>query len=140
MKVCGVELSSKSASLVLLDGEFENFKVVNISEPKISISNDESDSDVKAFMAKIEAFHEKESIDCYVIRMRKKTGRFAGGAVSFKLEGLFQLLPCPTVLLTAKEFNATAKRHAGLFDPSLKKYQENAFYSALAFLKSKQGG
>ena len=139
MKVCGVELSSKNASLVVLEGDFDDFNVINSSQPKLSIANDESDEDVKHFMAELKAFHEQHSIQAYVIRARKKTGRFAGGAVSFKLEGLFQLLDCPSQLLSAKDFNAIAKRHGNLLDPSLKKYQENAFYSALAYLKNNQG-
>ena len=127
MNICGVELKSNQALLVVL--EDGNYKELDIK--KIILEDDEDQTSIREFCNKFLLFLEKNSIDSVVIKKRAKKGNFAGGAVTFKIEGLIQLNPLTEVkLISSQTIAAFEKKNTIEFPQTLKKYQEQAFLSA----------
>jgi hypothetical protein len=99
LKICGIELKSNIASLVVInDGEYIDLKI-----KKIILENDENQDDIRKFCNEFLLFLEQNFIDKVVIKKRAKKGNFAGGPVTFKMEGLIQLNPlCEVELISAQ--------------------------------------
>ena len=58
-------------------------------------------------------------------------GKYAGGAVTFKMEGLFQLNSlADTHLFSVQAIAASRRRNSYELPADLKKYQQEAFYVA----------
>lgn len=130
MKICGIELKSNIASLVVInDGEYIDLKI-----KKIILENDENQDDIRKFCNEFLLFLEQNFIDKVVIKKRAKKGNFAGGPVTFKMEGLIQLNPlCEVELISAQTISSFEKKNEIVKPIELKKYQEQAFLAALAF-------
>ncbi len=129
MKICGIELKSNIASLVVInDGEYIDLKI-----KKIILENDENQDDIRKFCNEFLLFLEQSFIDKVVIKKRAKKGNFAGGPVTFKMEGLIQLNPlCEVELISAQTISSFEKKNEIVKPKELKKYQEQAFLAALA--------
>jgi hypothetical protein len=130
LKICGIELKSNIASLVVInDGEYIDLKI-----KKIILENDENQDDIRKFCNEFLLFLEQNFIDKVVIKKRAKKGNFAGGPVTFKMEGLIQLNPlCEVELISAQTISSFEKKNEIVKPIELKKYQEQAFLAALAF-------
>jgi hypothetical protein len=78
------------------------------------------------------------SVDTVVIRQRPMKGKFAGGAVGFKLEAAIELIDGLDVeIMSAMDIKASLKRnpvHIPYAETGLKIYQEVAFNTAFAYL------
>jgi hypothetical protein len=129
LKICGIELKSNIASLVVInDGEYIDLKI-----KKIILENDENQDDIRKFCNEFLLFLEQNFIDKVVIKKRAKKGNFAGGPVTFKMEGLIQLNPlCEVELISAQTISSFEKKNEIIKPIELKKYQEQAFLAALA--------
>jgi hypothetical protein len=81
---------------------------------------------------------EDYKIDTFVIRERPQKGKFAGGAVGFKMEPALQLLPnVKTEILTSAFIKEQLARHPVPIvfkETGLKGFQETAFITAYAYL------
>ena len=131
MIICGVDLSASNANLVILDCSENSYQLVDAKPEKISLNDDESADEIKSFLNKFHQHMSSFNCELVLIRKRKKTGKFSGGAVSFKMEALIQALDLDIRLVDAPKVNAIARKHKNDFPEKLKKYQENAFYTAL---------
>lgn len=131
MKVCGIELKANTMVLVVLNNnEYEELKI-----KKITLENDEQQEDIRQFCNEFLLFLEENSIEKIVIKKRAKKGTFAGGAVTFKMEGLIQLNPqCPVELVSSQTLSAFEKKNVIRFPQNLNKYQEQAYLCALCSL------
>ncbi len=127
MKICGIELKSNNAILVLLDDkEFIDLKI-----KKIILEDDENQEDIRKFCNEFLLFLEQNEIEKILIKKRAKKGNFAGGAVTFKMEGLIQLNPiCNVELISPQAISSFEKKNDLEFPSSLKKYQEQAYLAA----------
>jgi len=131
MKICGIELKSNNAILVVLD----NKEFVDLKIKKIILENDENQEDIRKFCNEFLLFLEKNEIEKIVIKKRAKKGNFAGGAVTFKMEGLIQLNPmCDVELISPQAISSFEKKNQVEYPESLKKYQEQAFLTAYSYL------
>ncbi len=127
MKICGIELKSNNIFLAVI----ENKEYLNLKIKKITLENDESQEDIRKFCNEFLLFLEQNQIEKVVIKKRAKKGNFAGGAVTFKLEGLIQLNPLTEVTLISSQTIASfEKKNQIEFPSSLKKYQEQAYLTA----------
>jgi hypothetical protein len=98
------------------------------------LENDENQDDIRKFCNEFLLFLEQNFIDKVVIKKRAKKGNFAGGPVTFKMEGLIQLNPlCEVELISAQTISSFEKKNEIVKPIELKKYQEQAFLAALAF-------
>ena len=127
MKICGIELKSNNAILVLLDDkEFIDLKI-----KKLVLEDDEKQEDIRKFCNEFLLFLEQNQIEKIVIKKRAKKGNFSGGAVTFKMEGLIQLNPiCDVELISPQAISSFEKKNNIDFPQNLKKYQEQAFLTA----------
>ena len=64
---------------------------ISLNLKKISIQNDENKSEIESFHETIKTFLRDNNIDKIIIKKRAKRGKFAGGADTFKMEGIIQL-------------------------------------------------
>lgn len=131
MKICAIELKANNIILVVL----ENSKYVDLKIKKITLENDEKQEDIRQFCNEFLFFLEEQGIDKIVIKKRAKKGTFAGGAVTFKIEGLIQLNPkCSVELISSATINAFEKKNSIEFPTNLNKYQNQAYLMALCSL------
>lgn len=128
MKVCGIELKANTIVLVVLN----NHEYIELKIKKITLENDEQQEDIRQFCNEFLLFLEENGIEKVVIKKRAKKGTFAGGAVTFKMEGLIQLNPqCTVELVSSQILGAFEKKNAISFPQNLNKYQEQAYLCAL---------
>ena len=130
MKILGIELKSSTIIAVLLeDQQIQEFP--NKIELKDSYDSDE----VRQLSKKLNDLFTKADIDQVIIKKRMEKGKFAGGAASFKLEGLIQLsTDKPVSFITGTQIKSFEKK-ADVDLSQVKKYQEQAYLAALTLIK-----
>ena len=128
MKICGMELKANNLILAIT----EDNKYIDTKIKKIVLDNDENQEGIRGFCNELLVFLESEKIEKIVIKKRAKKGNFAGGAITFKMEALIQLNPfCEVELLSAQSISSFEKKNDIEIPNTLKKYQEQAYLSAL---------
>lgn len=131
MKRCGIELKSNQAILVVMDeNEYTDLKI-----KKITLEEDEEQKSIREFCNDFLHFLEQNQIEAIFIKKRAKKGTFAGGAVTFKMEGLIQLNPkCSVQLISPQAVSSFERKNSVQFPTTLKKYQEQAYLTLMASL------
>lgn len=128
MRVCGVDLRSNSAIVVVLDGDKDSYQLVNTGTSKIELNDPDNQTEIRNFFTSIKAYVQNNNIEKIVIKKRQAKGKFAGGPVSFKIEGLFQLLDSAIVILVSPPSIAAKMKKENPDLPSgLFAYQTEAF-------------
>ena len=131
MNICGIELKANNVILVVLEDD----KYIDTKIKKLIIEDDEKQEDIRKFCNEFLDFLQKNEIEKVFIKKRAKKGTFSGGAVTFKIEGLIQLNPFSSVELTSAQTVSTfEKKNQIEFPKELKKYQEQAYLTALCNL------
>lgn len=132
MRVCGIELKSNNCILTLIEKNDNNITSVDLAIKKIILKDDENQEDIKNFADEFDSFVKKYKVEKISIKKRAKKGNFAGGAVTFKMESIIQALSCvPVELIASATISSYEKKNQMEFPNSLKKYQEQAYLSAL---------
>ena len=135
MTICGIEMSASEVRLVLLQGEKENFTLINTETRKIKLTDDADQEEVKNFRDSIFAYFHENQVSQIVIKKRGKKGDFSGGPVGFKLEGIIQLYDeCPVTLVAPQTISAVQKKYDIEKPQELMKYQYTAFETAFSKL------
>ena len=128
MNICGIELKANNVILVVL----KNNEYIDIKIKKLILEDDEKQEDIRKFCNEFLDFLQKNEIEKVFIKKRAKKGAFSGGAVTFKLEGLIQLNPlCSVELISSQSISTFEKKNQIEFPKELKKYQEQAYLTAL---------
>ncbi|BCE03781.1 DUF3010 family protein [Marinicellulosiphila megalodicopiae] len=139
MRVCAVELTGKEMNLCMLEKNEDMFTIVECRSKKITLSNDDDQSQVQGLQKQIVQLFDDYKIDKVVVKTRMKSGKFSGSSTSFKIEAILQLLPNYEVKLLApkliKETNKASDVHIEFEETGLKKFQEPAFETALAYFQ-----
>ena len=138
MKVCGVELKGNDAIVCLLSFEAGLFALPECRVSKITI-NDASDAhQLRHFQFTFNKLMSDYKVDKVAIKQRATKGKFAGGHVGFKLEAALQLSESLEVFLMSSNDHKQSLNRTELTidfkDTGLKKFQEQAFTTAFAFL------
>ena len=137
MKICGIDLASHDAIVVVLDGTRGEWKVVDSDVRKVSLLDDEDAGQVRVFQKAVSSLVKHHAVRRIVIKERGKKGKFAGGPVSFKMEGVIQLIDtCEVVLLSPQTITTVSKKYIRAVPAELKQYQSGAFFTALAGLEN----
>lgn len=132
MRICGIELKANNTVFSLVDTTNNHTHYMDISEKKLALKDDEDITELQNYMAYIKNLIKKYDIDTIAIKKRAKKGNFAGGAVTFKLEGLLQLNGlCNVTLISPQALSKFEKRENIQYPESLNKYQEQAYLTAL---------
>jgi hypothetical protein len=136
MITCGIEMSGSEARLVLLSGTKSSFRHVDVEPRKLILADDENADEVKAFRNSLFAFFRENNVALVAIKKRGKRGDYAGGSVSFKIEGIAQLYEgCPVQLVPAQTIAAAHRMHVPSTPTTLTKYQHAAFKTAFGVLR-----
>jgi hypothetical protein len=131
MIICGIEMASSEARLILLSGTKSSFVHINIQPRKIMLADDEDATEVRAFRDSLFTFLRENGVTRVLIKKRGKKGEFAGGAVGFKIEGILQLYDACSVELVSPQTMAAVQRKYSPISPStVVQYQLAAFQAA----------
>jgi hypothetical protein len=135
MKILGIEIKGSDCILMVLEGSRSHFSLCEFPK-KISLANSYASEDVRQFHTALTELLEKHCIKRVAIKKRTEKGKFAGGAISFKMEGIIQLATDKEVLfISSPQIKALIKK-GDINTPDINKYQEQAFYAAYNFLEN----
>lgn len=138
MRICGVELTGNDAVVCLLNKDQGLFSLPDTKVRKLTLKKDHTRADLQAFQAELVQFLKDNDVERVVIKERMQKGKFAGGAISFKLEATIQLIAEPGIeiaLLTPTHIKAMLSENPlpiAFADTGLKQFQEQAFITAYA--------
>ena len=136
MKICGVELTGSDAVICLLGRDRGQLHIPDCRVRKLTLKKDHDREDLQQFQSTFAKLMSDYSIDRVVIKERLPKGKFAGGAISFKLEAAIQLIEALDVsLLSAGQIKSILAANPLLMpfaDTGLKVFQETAFSAAYA--------
>lgn len=138
MRVCGVELKSNEAIISLLAKQGDLFDIPDCRVRKLTLEQTQSRESLVQFQFAFAKLMEDYKIDKVVIRERPMKGKFAGGAIGFKMEAAIQL--CKDLDVTVR--SATSIKEIIRENPlpirfeetELKSFQQAAFMTAYASL------
>lgn len=129
MRVCGCEISAKEVRLaVVYLNDDDRLEMLRLKTTRIELEDDTSEADLRSFLADLQGFFLEHEIDTFVIKTRAKKGRMAGGAVSFKIETLIQLVEgCRTKFVSPVALAHFAKKDLDEYPEKLPVYLKNAY-------------
>ena len=136
MIVCGVELTGSDAVVCLLNMDRGQFNLPECKVRKLSLPKNHSREDLKQFQAAFAALMAEYGVTHVAIKERMPKGKFAGGAVSFKMEAAIQLITDTELTVTLlpsaliKSTLAANPLPIAFAETGLKAFQEAAFVSA----------
>jgi hypothetical protein len=138
MKVCGVELKGNEAIICLVNKSDGMIDLPDCRVAKFDITEPSKTESIRDFQFKFKKLMQDYQIETVVIKERVMKGKFAGGAVGFKLEAAIQLIDDIEVeVLIAADQKASLKRAPEMVrvkEIGLKGYQQEAYEAAYAFL------
>ena len=122
MRICGIELAGNDIVVCILERDSMQFSLPDCRVRKLSLPKVHSRADLQQIQV--------------AIKERPTKGKFAGGAVSFKLEAAIELLTdIEVVLLSSAQIKSALSDNPLPISPSnagLKVFQETAFTVAYA--------
>ena len=136
MMICGVELTGSDAVLCFLHLDRGQFSLPDCKVRKLSLPKNHTREGLMQFQRSFAELMTEKGVSRVVIKERMPKGKFAGGAVSFKMEAAIQLIDGVTFevhLLPSALIKSTlsAKPQPVPFaETGLKAFQETAFTAA----------
>jgi len=136
MIVCGVELTGSDAVVCFLNMDRGQFNLPECKVRKLSLPKNHSREDLKQFQAAFAVLMAEYGVTHVAIKERMPKGKFAGGAVSFKMEAAIQLITdieLTVTLLPSALIKSTLAANPlpiAFAETGLKAFQEAAFVSA----------
>ena len=136
MLICGVELSGSDAVVCLLNKDMGQFSLPDSKIRKITLKKNHTREDLQQFQASFAEFVMENGVKKVAIKERMPKGKFAGGAISFKLEAAIQLMSVADVEVsllspaTIKSTLASNPLPVPFTETGLKVFQETAFIAA----------
>jgi hypothetical protein len=135
VRICGCDLSGSDAVVVVLDGNPSGFEVVSATS-KFSLRDAKDTQAVKDLLRLLGSYFREMRIDVIAIKQRAERGRFAGGATTFKVEGLIQAAAEQEVIFLTPQLISRRTKEVDVALPhNLHKYQIGAFQTALVALQ-----
>jgi len=132
MKYCGIELKSNEARIASIETDKAGqYTFISTSTKKIKLADSKSQEATRDFRAAFESFFQENNFQRIGIKERMRKGKFAGGADSFKMEGILQTLDYPIEVLHTATIKAKIKDKT-LNMAELNSYQEEALKVALS--------
>ena len=136
MRICGVELSGSDSVICLLHLDQGQFDMPDCRVRKLTLKKEHTREDLQQFQFAFAKLMGDYSVDQVAIRERMTQGKFAGGAISFKLEAAIQLIADIDVAMLSPTQIKSALSEKPLpiafSDTGLKVFQEAAFKVAYA--------
>ena len=133
-----VELSGNDANVVLLNLDNGMFRLPECRTRKVSLQKAATAHELKYFQKTFAQLVQDYKIETIVIRQRPMKGKFAGGAIGFKLEAALELLSNVEVIVMPPTEIKTALKESQTYvdfnETGLKVFQKPAFETALAYI------
>ncbi|VEL98084.1 DUF3010 family protein [Alteromonas sp. 76-1] len=137
MKVCGVDLKGNEANVCLLSLIDGLFHVPDCRTRRLTLA-DSSAKGLKSLQSTFAKLVADYKIDAVIIRQRQSKGKFAGGAIGFKLEAAIELIEgLDVIVYSPTDIKESLRRNpiaVPFAETGLKQFQEPAFTSAYAWL------
>ncbi|MET4025954.1 hypothetical protein ABIE59_001479 [Marinobacter sp. MBR-99] len=143
MIICGVELTASDAVLCLLKLDRGLISLPECKVRRLSLVKNHTREDLKQFQAAFAELMAEHGVTRVAIKERMPKGKFAGGAISFKLEATIQLIADPDLevrLLPPALIKSTLAANPlpiHFEETGLKAFQETAFTAAYVGLMAK---
>ena len=138
MRVCGVELAGNDANIALMNLENGLIQLPDCRTRKLSLQKAATAHELKYFQKSFAQLVQDYKIETIVIRQRPIKGKFAGGAIGFKLEAALELLNGVQVIVMPPTEIKTALKESRVFiefsETGLKGFQKSAFETVLAYM------
>ena len=138
MRTCGVEIKGSEAIICLMTKNHGLFELPDCRQNRFVLAKDAEQAQMRHFQFTFAKFIEDYQVTQLVIKERPQKGKFAGGAVGFKIEAALQLIAgCNCDIISATEIKEQIKRNPLMVDfkdTGLKVFQETAFLAGYAFL------
>lgn len=135
MFICGVEIKGSEAIFAVaqrLGGEWMH---VATETKRIALADDDEAENVRSFSDLVGGFLRDNKLSQVAVKKRGKKGEFVGGATTFKIEGVFQLIrECTVQLVHVSTIAAQDRKYPFPTPATLNKYQIEAFRTACAAL------
>ena len=136
MNVLGVDLTGSDAVICFLIGEDQEYTLADFRVRKLTLSKKHDRKDIQKFQFDFSKLIADYKINLVAIRERMTKGKFAGGAISFKMEAALQLIPeANSILLSSSQIKdalAESPIPIAFAETGLKVFQEGAFKVAYA--------
>lgn len=140
MRICGVELKGNDAIFAIIDSDDGDISSVQCQTRKIRYGDTANHEAARHFFDAISGLVRDHHVERIAIKQRNKKGPFAGGPVTFKMEGLFQLNShAPTDLFSGPSIAAANRRHEFDIPEDLTQYQVDAYLTACCAAKAAAG-
>ena len=138
MRVCGVDLAGNDANIALMNLENGLIQLPDCRTRKLSLQKTATAHELKYFQKSFAQLVQDYKIETIVIRQRPMKGKFAGGAIGFKLEAALELLNGVQVIVMPPTEIKTALKESRVFiefsETGLKGFQKSAFETGLAYV------
>jgi hypothetical protein len=136
MRICGVELKGTEAVICILSYSDGLFTLPECRVRKVEFNKRNTTGDIKYFQTTFSKLMTDYSIDTVIIKERPLKGKFAGGALGFKMETAIQLIEHLNVeTISGQVLKESIKRNpvtVAFAETGLKIFQEQAFTVAYA--------
>jgi hypothetical protein len=90
---------------------------------------------MKSFQKVFEAIVREHEVDVVVIKRKPAKGKHSSGAEALKIEAVIQLADINCEFITPQRIASVSKKTPMERPPEIKKYQEEAFYAAYAYMR-----
>ena len=136
MTICGVELSGSDAVICMLSLDRGQFSLPECKVRKLSLPKNHTRENLQQFQKAFSELLVEHGVTGVAIKERMPKGKFAGGAISFKLEAAIQLIADVALdvrLLTPALIKSTLASNPlpiPFSETGLKVFQETAFTAA----------
>lgn len=108
----GILLKGNVCRIVSLTGTKNNHDLVAKKFNKLELAKTPTQDDVRIFVQALKAFCSDNSVDIISINYRNTKGEMAGGAATFRIEGIILASsPVPVQQIHASTLAATTRKH-----------------------------
>lgn len=136
MRICGVELTGNDAVVCLLHLDGQQFNIPDCRVRKLTLKKEHTREDLQQFQFAFAKLVGDYKVNKVAVRGRMPKGKFAGGAISFKLESAIQLIAdIDVAVLSPAQIKSALLENIlpiPFADTGLKAFQEAAFTAAYA--------
>ncbi|WP_199610225.1 DUF3010 family protein [Flocculibacter collagenilyticus] len=138
MKVCGVDIKGSEAIIAVISYDRGLIDIDEVRLRKLTLHYDKDAEKLQAFQNTFKKFLDDYKIERVVIRERPQKGKFAGGAIGFKIEAALQLITDVQVeFISPTQSKELIKKNpivVDIRDTGLKQFQELAFSTAYSYV------
>ena len=138
MITCGIEIKGSEVILCLLSKQDGLFQIADCRQVRHALHHPNDAEAVRKYQFALKKLFEDYKVTRVVIRERPTKGKFAGGAVGFKIEAAIQLIDTVEVeLMNNATLKETLKQHPlpiAFSATGLRAFQESAFLVGYASL------